>query len=105
MVGSTSAWKTIRSYGTADEFLRKLPMARVWPPSQNILSFLAQEEDVDVQLPPVEVQDRLIALYFTYVHPVFPVIHKAHFMTEYNSKCAIISYTVISIHDAILCSL
>lgn len=61
-------------------------MARVWPPLKNSTVHLIREEDVDVTMPPIELQDRFVALYFTNVHPVFPVIHKAQFMAEYNAK-------------------
>ncbi|KAG5219880.1 zinc cluster transcription factor [Salix suchowensis] len=59
-------------------------MARMWPPSQNANLYFGHEEDVDVRLPPIEVQDRLIELYFTYIHPLFPVLHRKRFMEEYE---------------------
>ncbi|KAG9222442.1 hypothetical protein CCMSSC00406_0002777 [Pleurotus cornucopiae] len=62
----------------------KMPMARMWPPSQNANLYFGHEEDVDVRLPPIEVQDRLIELYFTYIHPLFPVLHRIRFMEEYE---------------------
>jgi hypothetical protein len=43
-------------------------------------------EGEDSELPPLTVQDRLISLYFTYVHPTFPVIHKTTFMKEYETR-------------------
>lgn len=61
-------------------------MARMWPPSQNANLYFGHEEDVDVRLPPIEVQDRLIELYFTYIHPLFPVLHRIRFMEEYELK-------------------
>ncbi|KAJ7597406.1 fungal-specific transcription factor domain-containing protein [Mycena floridula] len=64
-----------------------LPMARVWPPSKEhhaIHSF--HEEDFEVQLPPIHVQDKLIDLYFTYIHPAFPVIHKCRFLADYQAR-------------------
>ncbi|KAK0481545.1 fungal-specific transcription factor domain-containing protein [Armillaria novae-zelandiae] len=63
----------------------KLPMARVWPPSKDHILHLIQEEDIDVQLPPSHIQDRLIELYFVYIHPVFPLIHKGRFLREYRA--------------------
>jgi hypothetical protein len=56
-------------------------MARVWPPAQN--QFIP-EENVDVAMPPLDVQRHLLDLYFIYVHPVFPVVHKALFWKDYE---------------------
>ncbi|KAG7099704.1 hypothetical protein E1B28_001524 [Marasmius oreades] len=63
-----------------------LPMARVWPPSKDHIAQVAQDYDLDVVLPPVALQDHLINLYFTYIHPVYPVIHKSRFLTEYEAR-------------------
>jgi len=41
---------------------------------------------VHVNLPPIEEQERLLQLYFTYVHPVFPVVHKSLFMAQFNAS-------------------
>lgn len=62
----------------------RLPMARVWPPSKHRGS--PQDEDIDEELPPVHVQDHLISLYFTHIHPIFPAVHKGRFLAEYNAK-------------------
>jgi hypothetical protein len=35
-------------------------------------------------LPPREMQETLLSLYFAHVHPVFPIIHKAHFLKLYQ---------------------
>ncbi|TFK77447.1 hypothetical protein BDN72DRAFT_830615 [Pluteus cervinus] len=66
----------------------RLPMARVWPPAKHSLLTIPQEEEQNVDLPPRAVQDRLIDLYFTYVHPAFPVINKTRFLSEYKSRRA-----------------
>ncbi|KAJ6575396.1 fungal-specific transcription factor domain-containing protein [Mycena capillaripes] len=63
----------------------KLPMARVWPPSKDPTQ-LVHEEDMEIDLPPVHVQEHLLQLYFTYIHPIFPLIHKTRFLTEYNTR-------------------
>jgi hypothetical protein len=60
-------------------------MARVWPASKQ--RKILQEQDANVPLPPTDVQDRLLDLFFTYVHPVFPVIHRTRFLSEYNARC------------------
>jgi len=56
-------------------------MARVWPPAQN--QFIP-EENVDVAMPPLDMQRHLLDLYFIYVHPVFPVVHKSLFWKDYE---------------------
>ncbi|KAJ6503261.1 fungal-specific transcription factor domain-containing protein [Mycena vitilis] len=65
--------------------LWNLPMARVWPPIKD-QTRLIHEEDLDIELPPVHVQEHLLQLYFTYIHPVFPLLHKTRFLTEYNNR-------------------
>ncbi|KAJ3874729.1 fungal-specific transcription factor domain-containing protein [Lentinula edodes] len=66
--------------------LWKMPMARVWPPSKDFAALTVQEDDIVVELPPIHIQDHLIDLYFTYIHPVFPVIHKNRFLSEYKAR-------------------
>lgn len=61
-------------------------MARIWPPAEHQELYTLREDDLHVEMPPVEVQDHLLDLYFTYFHPVIPIVHKARFMAEYNSK-------------------
>ncbi|KAF9469792.1 fungal-specific transcription factor domain-containing protein [Collybia nuda] len=62
----------------------RLPMARVWPASKERKT--PTELDVNVPLPSIQIQDRLLDLFFTYVHPVFPVIHRTRFLSEYNLR-------------------
>lgn len=60
-------------------------MARVWPPSRfGITTYPLGQPTVD--LPPQDTQDRLLELYFTNIHPTFPVIHKTQFFMEYNAR-------------------
>jgi hypothetical protein len=59
-------------------------MARFWPSANADLSTLPPEADIPIMFPPFEMQDRLLGLYFSYAHPIFPVIHKARFLREYN---------------------
>jgi hypothetical protein len=63
-------------------------MARVWPRAASCSQYSQQEESVHIQLPPIEEQERLLRLYFTYVHPVFPVVNKSQFMAQFISRCA-----------------
>jgi hypothetical protein len=61
-------------------------MARVWPRAASCTQYSLQEESVQVNLPAIDEQERLLELYFTYVHPVFPVVHKSHFMAQFNAR-------------------
>jgi hypothetical protein len=64
-----------------------LPMARVWPPSkQTIFPHTPRDDSIDEMLPSVSVQDHLVSLYFTHIHPTFPVINKRRFLLEYDYK-------------------
>ncbi|KAK7063985.1 Zn(2)-C6 fungal-type domain-containing protein [Favolaschia claudopus] len=69
-----------------EDGLWNLPMARVWPPAKDPGEVVIREEDMEIELPAVHVQEHLIQLYFTYVHPVFPALHKTRFLTEYNTR-------------------
>ncbi|CAK5280628.1 unnamed protein product [Mycena citricolor] len=66
--------------------LWKLPMARIWPPVKDPAAQLISEEEMHNELPPLHIQDHLLQLYFTYIHPVFPLIHKRRFLMEYNAR-------------------
>ncbi|KAI0962057.1 hypothetical protein AcV7_000982 [Taiwanofungus camphoratus] len=52
-------------------------------PSEAPLELAPSEDDAGVVLPPPEVQSYLVALYFTYVHPFFPLVHKPHFLANF----------------------
>lgn len=64
---------------------RRFPKARVWPPSPSPTNLkhntaaTAYDDAEGVQLPDPAMQEHLLELYFTYVHPSFPVIHKRAF--------------------------
>ncbi|KAF9055831.1 fungal-specific transcription factor domain-containing protein [Panaeolus papilionaceus] len=63
----------------------RLPMARVWPPSKfGITTY--PHGPVDTELPPQHIQEELLDVYFTNIHPVFPVIHKTRFLSEYRNR-------------------
>ncbi|KAG0702716.1 fungal-specific transcription factor domain-containing protein [Suillus ampliporus] len=62
----------------------KLPMARFWPSAKTNTIPAPPDEGVIISLPPLVVQDHLVDLYFTYAHPVFPVIHMGRFLREYS---------------------
>lgn len=79
------------------DIFRRLPMARVWPPSK----FGIDTQSLPyprIDLPPQNIQDELIDLYFINIHPVFPVIHKTRFLSEYNSRKRWFTVTPCSQH-------
>jgi hypothetical protein len=43
------------------------------------------DEDFVSQLPEAAVQEHLVELYFTYVHPSFPVVHKRAFFDVFRT--------------------
>ena len=60
-------------------------MARVWPASRFGLPSVPPDNS-EIHLPPQDVQDKLLEIYFAYVHPVFPIIHKSRFWSEYAER-------------------
>lgn len=64
---------------------RRLPMARVWPAAKFGLPSTSLD-DSQVLLPPQAEQDVLVDIFFTYVHPTFPVLYKARFMSEFQER-------------------
>ncbi|TFK80053.1 hypothetical protein K466DRAFT_504549 [Polyporus arcularius HHB13444] len=64
----------------------RFPKARVWPPlppaARN--SQRRQSEEFVPRLPDLSTQELLLELYFTYVHPVLPIVHKPSFMDDWR---------------------
>lgn len=85
--GGVWLWPTLlRSVRRTKLFVRRLPMARFWSSTEASVSYTAPENRVIVKLPPPAVQDHLIDLYFSYAHPMFPVIHKGLFLREWRER-------------------
>lgn len=77
----------------------RMPRRDIWWTLSNCFSYrnfppIKQEEmsdrlgdlrqaDTHIQLPPLEAQHHLIDLYFAWVHPFFPVIHKEQFLAGF----------------------
>ncbi len=59
------------------------------------LSFERVNESVN--LPDIATQDNLINLYFTYVHPCFPVVHKSGFLSAYYKRYGLTSVTIFKV--------
>ncbi|KAL5497945.1 LCB2 [Sanghuangporus vaninii] len=68
------------------------PKAGVWPPvAPKSAMHLARMKDAEAseraaraRLPPRDVQEHLLQLYFTHVHPFLPVVHKQAFLREFR---------------------
>lgn len=71
---------------TQRRIIRRLPMARTKPYAPSGLARIldVEEEEIKVDMPSAAHQQLLIDLYFLYVHPSLPVIHKATFLKEYE---------------------
>ena len=70
---------------------RQFPMAKFWPgPAPNTR---VQKDEVghiraveqSIRMPPVEVQDHLIQVFFTYANPSVPVLDEESFMSQYEA--------------------
>ena len=65
---------------------RRFPKARVWPPLPPTQRTPTKTEDDWLsRLPPQDVQEHLLELYFTYVHTQLPILHKKTFMELYRN--------------------
>ncbi|SJL10087.1 uncharacterized protein ARMOST_13469 [Armillaria ostoyae] len=60
----------------------RFPKARVWPA---LPTNVPVQENLSTDLPSPALHDHLLNLYFTYVHPSFPVIHKRSFQEAYKA--------------------
>ncbi|KAF9463229.1 fungal-specific transcription factor domain-containing protein [Collybia nuda] len=63
----------------------RFPKARVWPPLPSGSTTLNGDDEFACQLPESSVQDHLLRLYFTYVHPSIPIVNKRAFFEAYKT--------------------
>ncbi|KAL6306894.1 fungal-specific transcription factor domain-containing protein [Sparassis latifolia] len=64
----------------------RFPKARVWPPlPPNTRTRSKVLEDFSPRLPDAATQELLLELYFTYVHPALPIVHKRAFMEDFRN--------------------
>lgn len=70
------------------DFFWQFPSAGVWPPSDGRVIKTEAEilklSDAEDPLPDRETQQHLLDLYWTYVHPHFPILYKVAFMRQYR---------------------
>ncbi|TBU22427.1 fungal-specific transcription factor domain-containing protein [Dichomitus squalens] len=75
-----------RQDGRNEGGLWRFPKARVWPPlPPSARASQRQSEDFAPRLPDLATQELLLELYFTYVHPVLPIVHKRTFMDDFRN--------------------
>ncbi|KAI0037058.1 fungal-specific transcription factor domain-containing protein, partial [Vararia minispora EC-137] len=67
----------------------RFPKARVWPPVPNTQQQAVEDDEssVPITLPDAAMQEALLELYFTYVHPSLPVVHKTAFLEAFRQGC------------------
>ncbi|GAA6052521.1 hypothetical protein JCM3770_003807 [Rhodotorula araucariae] len=74
------------------EFFWRFPSAGVWPPADHRVLKTEGEilrlVDAEDPLPDMTTQTHLLAAYWTYVHPHFPLLYKISFMRQYRHSLA-----------------
>ncbi|KAI0305366.1 fungal-specific transcription factor domain-containing protein [Multifurca ochricompacta] len=61
----------------------RFPKARVWPPlPQSEYNAQSRDRGESVNLPDAATQEELLEIYFAYVHPALPILHKQSFLEE-----------------------
>ncbi|TIA81811.1 hypothetical protein E3P92_02325 [Wallemia ichthyophaga] len=86
--GKASGLHLITNNRRHQQGIWNFPAPGIWPASHE-LKKLSQTEVVELSgaklcLPDMQVQEKLIELYFSYVHPVLPIIHKSWFLQNFN---------------------
>ncbi|KAH9847011.1 fungal-specific transcription factor domain-containing protein [Lenzites betulinus] len=86
---SSAAAGGARADGRDEGGLWRFPKARVWPHAPRRApqtAGAAQEQAAFVpRLPDAPTQELLLELYFTYVHPALPIVHKRTFMDDFRN--------------------
>ncbi|KAI0640400.1 fungal-specific transcription factor domain-containing protein [Trametes meyenii] len=76
-----------RKDGRNEGGIWRFPKARVWPPlppaARN--SLRRSTDEFNPRLPDAATQELLLELYFTYVHPAMPIVHKRSFMDDFRN--------------------
>jgi len=72
--------------GRSEGGIWKFPKARVWPPLPPIERAQPMKEDGDppISMPPLEEQEKLLDLYWKYVHTALPVVYKQSFLESFR---------------------
>ncbi|EIW53654.1 uncharacterized protein TRAVEDRAFT_174477 [Trametes versicolor FP-101664 SS1] len=76
-----------RQDGRNEGGIWRFPKARVWPPLPPAVrnSQRRAADEFAPRLPDVPTQELLLDLYFTYVHPALPIVHKRTFLDDFRN--------------------
>lgn len=73
-----------RSDGRNEGGIWRFPKSGVWPPLPKGHAHAEPDEMIPISLPDAQSQEGLLELYFTYVHPSLPVLHKQAFLDDFR---------------------
>ncbi|TBU44710.1 fungal-specific transcription factor domain-containing protein [Dichomitus squalens] len=80
---------TERSDGRNAKGIWRFPMAKVWPgvwwSNDRTTTPHAQTVEASIHLPPPQVQDHLVEVFFAHVNPCIPVLDEESFMAQYKA--------------------
>lgn len=76
-----------RQDGRNEGGIWRFPKARVWPPLPSAVRNSPRRiaDEFAPRLPDVPTQELLLELYFTYVHPALPIVHKRTFLDDFRN--------------------
>ena len=73
-----------RSDGRNEGGIWRFPKSGVWPPLPKGHALAEPDDALPISLPDAQSQEGLLELYFTYVHPSLPVLHKQAFLEDFR---------------------
>jgi hypothetical protein len=76
--------------GLYSSCLRHFPKARVWPPLPQSEYNPPLRREESISLPDSATQEELLEIYFAYVHPALPLLHKQSFLEEIRCGCDVL---------------
>ena len=72
--------------GRSEGGIWKFPKARVWPPlpPTGRAQLMKEDGESTVSMPPLEEQEKLLDLYWKYVHSALPIVYKQAFLENFR---------------------
>ncbi|KZT36275.1 hypothetical protein SISSUDRAFT_1050132 [Sistotremastrum suecicum HHB10207 ss-3] len=68
----------------------RFPQARIWPPvaagQRDLIDIERVERDIEARMPSYELQTDLFQMYFTYVHPILPIVDKESVLASFRAS-------------------
>lgn len=76
--------------GRSEGGIWKFPKARVWPPlpPSDRAHFAKCDGESSMSMPPLDEQEKLLDLYWKYVHTALPIVHKESFLDNFQRGSA-----------------